>query len=233
MDNLNLLFRMLYQFKKNIGLILLQLFCLAILSSCVSYNLSDNTKYREYLPSKDDFIVSQTEFDKHEFNIEQFLNPDTLGSVQFILPEHINKISNALESDFLVLLFQPYCSGAWKDMELVRAIEQLEIPFILVSFIYRPEAMNELYSAYNLNNKNQYIIPSFKNKSNFYLDKILNFTKGICSDCYEINKDDLIFTKIIYVSNSREADVYPKLINGYVQQEKDLEWIKKKFDINE
>jgi hypothetical protein len=198
------------------------------MTGCKTYNLSDNTKFREYLPSEDKYIVSKSDFENHKFEIEKFLKPDSIGSIQYTKSKDINLLIDSLDSDLLVLFFHPSCSGARMDMELVKDIEKLEIPYILVSFLYRPEDMRRLYNEYNINNKNQYIIPSIKSESNLYLDKILNFTKGICNNCYELYKDDLIFTKIIYVSSSGELDVFPKLVNGYVQQDRDIEWIKRK-----
>jgi len=199
---------MFYKFKKIIGVVILQILFLALMIGCNTYKLSDNTKFREYLPSEDKYIISKSEFENHKFDIEKFLKPDSIGSIQFIQPKDINTIIDSLESDLIVLLFHPECSGALMDMELVKNIERLKRPFILVSFLYSPERMSELYSEYNLDNKNQYIIPSNKKESNLFLDKILNFTAEICNDCYIKYKDDLIFTDIIYVSSDGEVDIF-------------------------
>lgn len=221
---------MFYKFKKIIEVVILQLLCLALIAGCATYQLSDNTKFREYLPSKDKHIVSQSDFENHKFEIEKFFKPDSIGSIQYTQVKDINLLIDSLDGDLLVILFHPSCSASRKTLELVKDIEKFKIPYILVSFLYKPDDMRRLYDDYDINNKNQYIIPSKKTESNLYLDKILKFTKGICNNCNELYKDDLIFTKMIYVSKSGEVDIFPKLINGYVQQDNDIEWIKKKMN---
>lgn len=208
-----------------------QLFIFIFFSGCVTYNLSNNIKIRNLFPVKDEFTVDKNYYSENCFDIKSFTEPDTIMKVQFILPEDIHNILQELDSNLLILFYYPNCSGADSLFKVPKYAEKHNIPYILISEIYSPERMKQLNIKYDLKNKNQYIIPTLEGGEQLILKKRINFIKELCSSCYEEYLDELAFFSQVKIANNNYTEVYPIMINGYVQKESPIEWIKEKYKI--
>ncbi|WP_107038733.1 hypothetical protein [Brumimicrobium mesophilum] len=132
-----------------------------LFSSCVTYNLSDGDKFRDFTPKKDENTFTTAELEKNAFDLKLFLNPDTNKRVQFLFAEDIHLILDNIEKDLLIVFYNPDCSSpSTKEFKIIKFAESQEIPYLLVSATYSPQRMKETNIKNNLENKNQYIIPS-------------------------------------------------------------------------
>lgn len=209
-----------------------QLLIFILLSGCVTYNLPNNKKFRNFSPVKDEFTADKKYFSDNRFDIKYFKEPDTNMKIQFILPEDILNILDMLEDDLLILFYYPNCSGADSLFKIPKYAEKHNIHYILISEIYSPERMKQLNIKYDLKNKNQYIIPTLEGGEKLILKKRINFIKELCPSCYSEYLDGLAFFSQVKIANHKNTEVYPVMINGYVQKESPIEWIKEKYEID-
>lgn len=209
-----------------------QLLIFILLSGCVTYNFPYNRKFRDFTPVKDEFTADKKYFSDNRFDIKYFKEPDTNMKIQFILPEDILNILDMLEDDLLILFYYPNCSGADSLFKIPKYAEKHNIPYILISEIYSPERMKQLNIKYDLKNKNQYIIPTLEGGEKLILKKRINFIKELCPSCYSEYLDRLAFFSQVKITNHKNTEVYPIMINGYVQKESPIEWIKEKYEID-
>nr|WP_294859009.1 hypothetical protein [uncultured Fluviicola sp.] len=214
-----------------LGVILSQAFVLSLCSGCVTYNLSSGKKYHNYFPVKDVHVVSSVELDSCKFDMERFLNPDTTGVVQFILPENIQQIVSNRQQDLLLIFNFPNCSGADKEYEIAEFAEKNNIPYLLISDTYSPRRIKELHSRHELRNKNYYILPTRTKKDRFVLRKRREFIKDVSPDNYTIYKDELIFATLVKVSPDKTTRVNPMIVGGYRYKEFLIEWMKVEYGI--
>ena len=219
------------KFKNKLpGSILFQVVVLALLSSCFqTYHFTNGEKYRNFFPVKDVYMVSESELEEHKFDLDNYLNPDTVGIIQYVFPENIMEIVDSIDRDFLVIFYYPNCHAVKNEFEIAQFAKENSIPFIMISDIYSPGRMKELYREYGLENKNQYIIPSMNRKGRFVLKKRLEFIKRICPSCYDKQKDELIFATLLKVAINGNLTTEP--MGGYGKEEFYTDWIKQEFDL--
>lgn len=217
--------------KLTVGRKFPQLFIVILLSGCVTYNLPNNKKIRNFSPVKDEFTVDKNYFSENRFDINDFIQPDSIMKIQFILPEDIQHILQELEDDLLILFYYPNCSGADSLFKVPKFAEKHNIPYILISEIYSPERMRKLNMKYDLKNKNQYIIPTLDGEEQLILKKRINFIKELCPSCYSEYLDGLAFISQVKIANNNKTEVYPIVIDGYIQKESPIEWIEQKYNI--
>jgi hypothetical protein len=208
-----------------------QLFIVILLSGCVTYNLTNNKKFRKLSPIKDEATISSEEFEKYRFNIKLYHKPDTNKLVQYISTENINQIVDEISFDLLIIFYYPNCSEPDKYIEISKFAENHDIPYILISEINSPTRMKELYVKHELNNKNQYIIPTINNEEDVLSKKRLEFIKELCPECFIKQKDELIFSSVMIMSKNKNARVNPVLIGGYRKQSFLINWIKEEYGI--
>ncbi|MGM0478399.1 MAG: hypothetical protein ACQERC_04175 [Bacteroidota bacterium] len=200
-------------------------------TGCVTYNLSDNIKIRNFSPVKDEYIVTKKDYAKNQFDIRYFKEPDTNMLVQFVLPEDIHNITESIEEDLLIVFYYPNCSGADSAFKVPKFAEKHDIPYILISGIYSPQRMKALNIKHDLENKNQYIIPTFDNGEKIMLKKRIRFIEELCPGCYSEYLDGLALFSQVKIGDPKNTEVYPKMIDGYIQSESPIEWIKEKYEI--
>lgn len=214
-----------------LGMILSQVFVISICSSCITLNLSNGKKYRNYFPVKDTHIVSSKELDSCKFSMERFKNPDTSGVVQFLFPENVRQIVKETQQDLLLIFNFPNCNGADKEFEIAKFAEKNNIPYLLISDTYSPLRLKELYRRHDLKNRNCYILPTKTKKDKFILRKRLEFMKNVSPENYAIYKDELIFATLVKVSTDKTSQVNPIIVGGYRYKEFLIEWIREEYGI--
>lgn len=216
---------------KILGAFLLQVSVFLLCSACVTYELSGDRKYRNYFPVKDNHLFSSEELVKNRFVMDLYHNPDTAGVVQFVFPEDINQIVAKNDRDLLLIFYFPNCSGAGSDVEIARFAEENNISYLLISDTYSPRRMKELYSKFDLKNKNQYIIPTTDRKKKPTLKKRLEFMKEVSPESYIQLKNGLIFATVMHVSTNGSVNVNPIVIGGFRQHDFLIDWISGEFGI--
>lgn len=205
--------------------------------SCEVYHLSDNSKYRNYFPIKDENIISPIELEQNKFDFAFFLNPDSNISIQYIQPKDINFILNNINNDLLLIFYNPNGCGAEGQIKIAKFAESKKIPYVLISRIFSPQRMKELYLLYDLDNKNQYILPTTINSNDIILRKMIDFISEVCQECNKIHQDDMAFTKAMILSKDNEIEIDPLIHVGYIdtkgltQQEYLIDWIKEKYNL--
>jgi len=212
---------------KLLGWVLLQL---VALSSCyATYHLSSGEKYRNFFPVKDVHIVSEEELENNKFQLEAYFHPDTAGIVQYIYPKNIAELADSLDMDILLIFYYPNCSAVKKEFEIAQFAQENNIPFLMISEIYSPRRMKELYLKYGIDNKNQYIIPSLNRKGRYVLRKRVIFIQEVCPSCYDEKKDELIFVTLLKVSKNGIAVNDPT--RSYGKTEFYTNWIKQQYGL--
>jgi|GEM_PF-6405643 len=214
-----------------LGVILSQVFVISLCSSCITFNLSNGKKYRNFSPVKDVHVVSSKELDSCKFTMELFINPDTAGVVQFLFPENIQQIVTETKQDLLLIFNFPNCSGADKEYEIAEFAEKNNIPYLLISDTYSPRRMKELHSRHNLKNKNYYILPTKTKKGRFILRKRLEFMKEVSPENYVVYKDELINVTLMRVSTDKTSKINPIIVGGYRYKSFLIEWMKEEYGI--
>ena len=212
-----------------LGVVLSQVILLFLTYSCETYHLANGKKYRNLFPVKDEHYISDSFLNENRFDLKFFLEPDTNGIVQLIFPEDIDKILNEID-EVLLIFYYPNCRGADSIFKVTKFAEEQGIPYILISDIYSPKRMKELNIKHNLKNNNLYIIPTLEKSDKIKLKKRLNFIKELCPNCYTKYMDELAFLSQVIIKKNKDTEVYPVLIDGYVQKETPIEWIKEKYE---
>lgn len=217
--------------RKSIGPIIRGIILLffLFLTSCETYYLSNNKKYRNYFPIEDNHLVLPTELDKNRFDLARFLDPDSSETVQFIQKKDIDQIIESRGADVLLLFYYPDCGAAGKEVEIAKFAEENNIPYLLISNTYSPRRMKDLYLIHGLKNRNQYILPTTISTSKMILRKSKDFITELCPACYEKHKDDLIFANALIVSKENGVKVNPLEGEGTSSKDFLINWVKEEL----
>lgn len=220
------------KYKRLLGVILLQVISILLFYKCTTYNLSNNSKYRNWFPVKDEHIVSDSSITKHSLNYSEIDTIDSDQKLFYINPDQIRQIIDSTNQSLLIIFYYPNCSGSVKEIEIAKFVEKHNIPHLLVSDTYSPQKMKQLYDNFNLKQRNLYIIPTRSKKTSKTLQKKLNFIRELCPELYTVYRDDLIFTTLLIVSKNDAAKVNPLAGKGFAVKESLMNWIKLQYELS-
>lgn len=209
---------------KLIGVLFLYLICI----SCTDvYYDRHGEKIKIFNQASDQLYVSPEIIALNPFDLNSFLYPgnDSAVSVQYVMPSDIKDAAKKSELLF-VILYYPNCPSAEAYVALAKAVEEKNIPVILLSIANYPYRMKNWYKQVGIKNKNLYIIPHSDSFDAKLLTKSIQFLAELCPPCFKSYKDELY--RVNYVLFKDKGKEVKLSIDDYIYYPEDaMPWIEK------
>ena len=184
-----------------------------LLASCATYTASNGKKYRQFAPVKDRMISADIDTGKYmrsPFSIQNHEHKTaTINNKRVVVDFSGDDVQLIKESgrEYLIYFWNAYCSGTTKAINTLDSLNLSGKNVIIASLRSDYNRVSTKLEKKSFSKHPYYFIED-GSYSNLLLNRIIDFIKDACPDCYNKDKDEVMFCSYLYVKGDSVKVVY-------------------------